>query len=55
LSIEPAHTARLISLPFPASHKDPFDRLLVAQAIVEQMALVSVDKVLDTYPVQRVW
>ena len=35
LSIEPAHTTRLAGLPFPTRHKDPFDRPLIAQAIVE--------------------
>src|ERR1700692_3446804 len=49
LPIEPTHTARLVTLPFPPNHKDPFDRLLVAQAIVEQMAIVSADQPLDAY------
>jgi len=35
--------------------RDPFDRLLVAQAISEQMPLVSVDPALDAYPVTRLW
>ena len=55
LPIEPAHTARLLSLPFPPNHKDPFDRLLVAQALVEQMSMVSSDKQLDAYPITRLW
>ncbi len=35
LHIEPRHTAQLISLPHLKDHKDPFDRLLVAQALAE--------------------
>jgi PIN domain nuclease of toxin-antitoxin system len=45
LPIEPRHTAHLLSMPF--HHKDPFDRLLVAQALAEQIPLVSGDAVLD--------
>jgi PIN domain nuclease of toxin-antitoxin system len=47
------HTARLIALPF--HHKDPFDRLLVAQALVNGLALVSADRVFDACGVTRVW
>jgi PIN domain nuclease of toxin-antitoxin system len=36
-------------------HRDPFDRLLVAQAICEQMSLVSKDAVLDSFPITRLW
>jgi PIN domain nuclease of toxin-antitoxin system len=53
LPIEPRHTAVLIDLPF--HHRDPFDRLLVAQAISEQIPLVSGDTALDAYPVTRLW
>ena len=45
LPIEPRHTARLIELPF--HHKDPFDRLLVAQALVEGIPQISSDKQLE--------
>lgn len=55
LPIIPAHTAVLISLPFPLHHKDPFDRLIVAQAIAEQMPVVSADDKLDSYPIVRHW
>ncbi len=41
--------------PLPLHHRDPFDRLLIAQAIVEKLELVSVDPVFDRYPVERVW
>lgn len=39
----------------PAFHRDPFDRMLVAQALAEGMPLVSKDKELDRYGVRRVW
>ncbi|MCO6455414.1 MAG: type II toxin-antitoxin system VapC family toxin [Pirellulaceae bacterium] len=41
------------ALPF--HHRDPFDRLLVAQSIVEQVTLVSNDPVFDQYGVTRLW
>src|SRR5689334_22104681 len=53
LHLEPRHVAPLTTLPF--HHKDPFDHLLVAQAMVEQIPLVSNDADLDTYPIQRLW
>ena len=53
LPILPTHTARLIGLPF--HHKDPFDRMLVTQALCEQIAVVSVDAQLDAYGVTRIW
>jgi PIN domain nuclease of toxin-antitoxin system len=53
LAIEPRHTAALVSLPF--HHRDPFDRLLVAQAMVEQLSVVSADAEFDTYSVKRIW
>ena len=36
-------------------HKDPFDRLLVAQSLYEQIPIVSVDPQLDAYGVTRIW
>jgi PIN domain nuclease of toxin-antitoxin system len=53
LPIEPKHTAVLTTMPF--HHRDPFDRLLVAQAHVERIAVVSNDAILDRYGVNRVW
>nr|WP_322814206.1 type II toxin-antitoxin system VapC family toxin [Chloroflexus sp.] len=47
------HTLALENLP--AHHKDPFDRLLVAQAIIEGVALVSADPNIARYGVQVVW
>lgn len=36
-------------------HRDPFDRMLIAQAREEKMALVSNDAVFDTFDVRRIW
>jgi PIN domain nuclease of toxin-antitoxin system len=55
LPIQPAHTARLITLPMLPNHKDPFDRLLAAQSLVENIPLVSCDTVFDAYGIQRYW
>ena len=53
LPIEPRHTSVLTTLP--QHHGDPFDRLLIAQAVVEAVPILSVDYQFDAYPVQRVW
>ena len=39
----------------PLIHRDPFDRLLVATAIFEQMGLISCDSNIKLYPVNMVW
>ena len=39
----------------PRHHGDPFDRLIVAQAIVEQVSIISADANLDAYGVIRIW
>ncbi len=51
LGISLPHAAAVITLPF--HHRDPFDRLLIAQAITEKIPLVSCDTVLDAYGVTR--
>ena len=51
--IEFDHIAKIIHLPF--HHRDPFDRLLIAQSLVEQIPIISVDSVFDLYSVQRLW
>lgn len=53
LSITPEHLQRLSSLPF--HHKDPFDRLLVAQALGEKLTLISRDGALSAYGVTVLW
>jgi PIN domain nuclease of toxin-antitoxin system len=53
LHIEPRHTAPLTTMPH--HHKDPFDRLIVAQALVEGIPIVSGDSDLDPYGITRLW
>jgi PIN domain nuclease of toxin-antitoxin system len=53
LPIEPDHIYALNQLPY--HHKDPFDRLLAAQAIGESLPLVTADPALAAYPVQITW
>jgi len=38
-----------------AHHRDPFDRLLIAQAMVEHLPLVSADAIFDQYDISRLW
>ena len=51
LPIRIAHTAKVATLSF--HHRDPFDRLLVAQALSEQIPIISADGKLDLYSVER--
>ncbi len=53
LSIKPSHCEVVASLPF--HHRDPFDRMLVAQASVEEMFVLSGDEQLSKYSVKQVW
>jgi PIN domain nuclease of toxin-antitoxin system len=53
LGITADHAYRVERLPF--HHRDPFDRLLVAQAMHEAMYLISRDGRLDAYAVTRIW
>jgi PIN domain nuclease of toxin-antitoxin system len=53
LPIELRHTKLLATMPF--HHKDPFDRLIVAQAQAENISLISNDAELDVYSVHRMW
>jgi len=39
----------------PGEHKDPFDRMLIAQALTENIPIVSNEKVFDRYHVRRIW
>lgn len=54
LPIDFEHTAAVASLPYHR-HRDPFDRLLVAQAMVEGLPIVSRDAAFDAYGIQRLW
>lgn len=53
LNINVDHVAAVVDLPF--HHRDPFDRLLVAQAMVEQLPILSADSAFDAYAVKRLW
>jgi PIN domain nuclease of toxin-antitoxin system len=53
LEIEFRHVAKVATLPF--HHRDPFDRLLAAQAIEERCAIVSADPIFRKYGVKRIW
>jgi PIN domain nuclease of toxin-antitoxin system len=53
LPIEPRHMALLTTMQL--HHKDPFDRLLVAQALTEDVPIIGVDCQLDADGVQRLW
>lgn len=48
-----AHLGLVATLPF--HHRDPFDRLLIAQAITEEYPIVSIDDKFDAYSVKRLW
>lgn len=54
LDIRPAHLAVLGGLPMHPDHRDPFDHLLVAQAISEDATFVSEDRHAPRYPVRLV-
>ena len=53
LGISFTHIVQVAKLPF--HHGDPFDRMLIAQAMIEQMPVVTVDGVFDEYRIQRLW
>ncbi|HUH03640.1 MAG TPA: type II toxin-antitoxin system VapC family toxin [Kofleriaceae bacterium] len=53
LGIEKEHAIRVATLP--DHHRDPFDRLLAAQALAEGMTVVGRDDQFDGYGVRRVW
>jgi len=53
LPIEPDHCRRIVELP--AIHQDPFDRLLVAQALCEELAILTSDRHIRSYPVNTLW
>jgi PIN domain nuclease of toxin-antitoxin system len=53
LPIELSHIYTLDGLP--NHHRDPFDRILVAQTIFEKIPLLSIDAIFDAYPINRIW
>ncbi len=53
LNIKVDHLSNLMTLPF--HHRDPFDRLIIAQALVEKLPVISFDTAFDSYGVERFW
>jgi PIN domain nuclease of toxin-antitoxin system len=53
LSVDLRHAAKVEKLPF--HHRDPFDRLLIAQAMMEKLVIVSADKAFAKYEVKVLW
>ena len=53
LPVQLAHALYLENLP--PNHQDPFDRLIISQAIIEDMTLVSIDRKISLYPVNLLW
>lgn len=53
ISIEIRYIMALYRLPM--AHRDPFDRLLIATALVENMTILTADAVFNSYPVAVVW
>ena len=53
LPIAPTHVSAITTLAF--HHRDPFDRLLIAQAKIDQTGIVSADRAFDDYSVTRLW
>ena len=53
LPIEMAHLAIYTTLPL--HHRDPYDRLLIAQAMTEKVSIISADVIFDSYFISRIW
>ncbi|MDA1142696.1 MAG: type II toxin-antitoxin system VapC family toxin [Planctomycetota bacterium] len=53
LPVTVEYAARQSTLPF--HHRDPFDRMIVAQAQVEHLTVISRDEALDSYGINRTW
>lgn len=53
LDIQLRHVARISNLEF--HHRDPFDRLLAAQSLSEEIPILSSDEALDAYGLERIW
>jgi PIN domain nuclease of toxin-antitoxin system len=53
LPITAEHTFEVARLPL--HHRDPFDRVMIAQAILERLPIVSADELFDRYAAERLW
>ena len=53
LPVNLSHLKKVSVMPF--HHKDPFDRLIIAQSIIENLPVVTADSAFDTYKIERIW
>jgi PIN domain nuclease of toxin-antitoxin system len=53
IGILPEHLDTLAELPF--HHKDPFDRLIISQSLVENMPIITRDAAFSNYPITLIW
>jgi PIN domain nuclease of toxin-antitoxin system len=53
LNVTPDHVLRVESLP--DHHRDPFDRMLIAQSLEERIPVITADRVFARYPVELIW
>jgi PIN domain nuclease of toxin-antitoxin system len=53
LPVTHRHAVKVYDLP--AHHSDPFDRILIAQAMVEEMTVLTADRVFTKYPIDVMW
>jgi PIN domain nuclease of toxin-antitoxin system len=53
LDIHVEHVAMVATLPF--HHRDPFDRLLIAQSLADDLPILSADAAFEAYSVRRIW
>lgn len=55
LPIKPSHSVQLSKMPYENDHKDPFDRIIIASAIVEKIPVIASDSKFRRYPIQIIW
>lgn len=53
LEIKQAHVFKVRELLF--HHRDPFDRMIISQSIIEEVPILSSDARFDNYPIKRIW
>jgi PIN domain nuclease of toxin-antitoxin system len=55
LPVATRHVLVLGLTTLPQIHADPFDRLLIAQALVDELDLVTADEIIRSYPIRTLW
>ena len=53
VSVTHVHAVKVYDLPL--HHSDPFDRIIIAQAVVEEMTVLTSDRIFEKYPIDVVW